>query len=565
MSHRLHRLTLILLVFAGFCFGIDGNFNGDCRVNFADFAVFAAQWQLTGANITDPNTDINSDGTVDTDDLVLFTDNWLAEDPNNPCEIVPTAGNITVNYTTFADVMITLDGTDDGDLTYFVTAMPDTGDFYDANGITEANHLNPAAVKIESVPFELSGDKVIFYSEVPDITTAAYYCSDGDTNSTSATITIYVDGIPVAANINTSTYEYYRHNIALSGDVFNGRTGKYIITSLPDGASLIDPAPSAGVITSGKLPYGLANNENDVVFVTDTNGVYKFEYRLYDGIYTSLPAEVNVTVAANPKDCINFDGLKNQKGYVEMAHNSLLNMADGRGIMFFIKTRNPDCWLLKKRLPGGAGYEIALEGGMPVLNLFEAGGLKRSYKCQAIASDGLWNGIGLVYKYNAGIGVDLYFETIRYDYDGHVWTGAWEEEFTDVPDGNYINDANLMVSTVIGSIDRIRFYNDYNPAAFDLFNFAGASFEGRNDAGDGAFVSPKTAVVRFMFAESATDEVAGISGQLNDTNAVNWTPLLKDTRGIIESDNNLSREDSGYGINANGEKIEPKEILRRER
>ena len=55
------------------------DFNGDTKVDFADFVVLASYWQETSCN--DPNwcegTDIDIDGNVDVNDLILFIDYWL--------------------------------------------------------------------------------------------------------------------------------------------------------------------------------------------------------------------------------------------------------------------------------------------------------------------------------------------------------------------------------------------------------------------------------------------------------------------------------------------------------
>jgi hypothetical protein len=55
------------------------DFDINTKVDFADFAVFASHWQETGCN--DPNwcqgTDLDTDGNVETDDLMLFADYWL--------------------------------------------------------------------------------------------------------------------------------------------------------------------------------------------------------------------------------------------------------------------------------------------------------------------------------------------------------------------------------------------------------------------------------------------------------------------------------------------------------
>jgi hypothetical protein len=55
------------------------DFNSDTKVDFGDFAVLALYWQATGCN--DPSwcqgTDLDIDGNVDFDDLMLFVEYWL--------------------------------------------------------------------------------------------------------------------------------------------------------------------------------------------------------------------------------------------------------------------------------------------------------------------------------------------------------------------------------------------------------------------------------------------------------------------------------------------------------
>jgi hypothetical protein len=55
------------------------DFNKDTRVDLADFAILTSYWQENGCN--DPNwcegTDLDTNGTVDANDLMLFADYWL--------------------------------------------------------------------------------------------------------------------------------------------------------------------------------------------------------------------------------------------------------------------------------------------------------------------------------------------------------------------------------------------------------------------------------------------------------------------------------------------------------
>jgi hypothetical protein len=55
------------------------DFNKDTRVDLADFAILASYWQENGCG--EPNwcegTDLDTNGTVNTNDLMLFTEYWL--------------------------------------------------------------------------------------------------------------------------------------------------------------------------------------------------------------------------------------------------------------------------------------------------------------------------------------------------------------------------------------------------------------------------------------------------------------------------------------------------------
>lgn len=55
------------------------DFSSDTKVNFTDFAIFALHWQQT--DCIDPNscdgTDLDTDGNIEPDDLMLFTKYWL--------------------------------------------------------------------------------------------------------------------------------------------------------------------------------------------------------------------------------------------------------------------------------------------------------------------------------------------------------------------------------------------------------------------------------------------------------------------------------------------------------
>jgi hypothetical protein len=55
------------------------DFNNDSRVGFVDFALLGSHWLDTGCGHPDwcEGADLDADGNVDCDDLMLFTDYWL--------------------------------------------------------------------------------------------------------------------------------------------------------------------------------------------------------------------------------------------------------------------------------------------------------------------------------------------------------------------------------------------------------------------------------------------------------------------------------------------------------
>jgi hypothetical protein len=55
------------------------DFNNDTKVDFTDFAVLASNWQRTDCMAADgcASFDLNIDGNIDLDDLILFTEFWL--------------------------------------------------------------------------------------------------------------------------------------------------------------------------------------------------------------------------------------------------------------------------------------------------------------------------------------------------------------------------------------------------------------------------------------------------------------------------------------------------------
>ncbi len=81
-----------------------GDFDGDAKVGFADFAIFAAHWLQTDSSFFcgDGGTDLTNDGKVDFDDLREFAENWLQPLP-------PPAGIIELTDATFDQIVLSSD------------------------------------------------------------------------------------------------------------------------------------------------------------------------------------------------------------------------------------------------------------------------------------------------------------------------------------------------------------------------------------------------------------------------------------------------------------------------
>ena len=88
-------VALIFLILAtGTAFAIVGDFNGDCIVNFTDYAYLSNNWLGSGTG------DLNSSGSVDINDLVIFANYWLEDNlPEAASSPDPSSGATGVAIT----------------------------------------------------------------------------------------------------------------------------------------------------------------------------------------------------------------------------------------------------------------------------------------------------------------------------------------------------------------------------------------------------------------------------------------------------------------------------------
>jgi hypothetical protein len=82
------------------CFNGEADFNHDCIINFEDYAILSGQW-LQGPGI--PSADIapppTGNGIVDSNDLAVLIDSWLASPPSQASGPYPDDGSINVLLT----------------------------------------------------------------------------------------------------------------------------------------------------------------------------------------------------------------------------------------------------------------------------------------------------------------------------------------------------------------------------------------------------------------------------------------------------------------------------------
>lgn len=531
----------IIFSFSCLAFALNGNFNGDCLVNFEDFAILATDWQQSDANIADPNTDIDDSNTVDLDDLYLFCQNWLefesgydgSPDTNNICPIIPRATAEYINLVA-SDI--------DSPLVYRITSLPAQGLLYDPNGTdpnhTDPNVLDPNIIAITSVPYTLTEHWVLydandtFYGD----TSFGYDVNDGGSSPCGGVATdtacIHLTAIPVA---DSDTYNAYTH-ITTEIELIAADDGmpdppsklKYIVITLPTNGLLQDPASGAHFIDSNMLPYTIVNGDNTLWFWTDTNGTDSFTWKAndygtdpnFEGDSTTATATLNVSV--NPKDCLSFNG----NGYIDLGDNAYYDLADGFAIDLWLKTYIPNAVIAKKIDANGLGWEFNLKTGKPQFELYDANGTRiaeaRSvYRITA----GEWNEVGFTFNHKSAYGIVVAMHTNQ-----SIETWIFED-YNDIG-VSYANDANLIIGYSSNEgykheLDKIRFFNNFAyPTTFvDMMQ----GFSGRTESGNEVVLGfGRTSSVLYMLDEGTgttiTDDKASLTGTLT-ANDPNWLPF----------------------------------------
>jgi glycoprotein endo-alpha-1,2-mannosidase len=82
------------------CFTGDADFNHDCIINFEDYVILSGQWlQEPGIPSADIAPPPNGNGVVDSNDLAVLTEGWLASAPGQVTDPYPADGSVNVLLT----------------------------------------------------------------------------------------------------------------------------------------------------------------------------------------------------------------------------------------------------------------------------------------------------------------------------------------------------------------------------------------------------------------------------------------------------------------------------------
>jgi hypothetical protein len=278
---------------------------------------------------------------------------------------------------------------------------------------------------------------------------------------------IYVPPIPnvapTANDISVSAVAYIPQTITLlaTDDGLPNPPArlKYLIIDLPNDVNhyLQDTASGGQVkIRPQDLLYKLSTWGSSVIFATSTAGSTTFKYKAFDGLLYSAEKTGSITVAANPKDCLSFDG----SGSVSIPDTgNYFDLDPNRGIALFVQTRQLYCKLLDKYEPGAAGYELYLINGRPQVYLYDSNGLVASVKHNVRVADGDWHQVGFIYDPNGFLMVSECNET-NFTAENYGFTSTG---LVAVPVCDYSNSSNLIVGSggcgYRGQIDNLRTYN----------------------------------------------------------------------------------------------------------
>jgi hypothetical protein len=296
---------------------------------------------------------------------------------------------------------------------------------------------------------------------------------------------------------------------------------KYIISTLPAVGLLYDPKSGAGKID--KVPYSLSSWGTDVLYITDTAGNSSFGFKATDSGVSptggqSSEATVSITTAANPLDCLSFDG----KGSVSIPDGTYLDVVDGWAIDFWIKTRQPYSTIIKKR-SAGAGYEIKLVAGRPYIELYTAASKVGTLSGFVRIDDDAWHDVAFtVYSITGGSWRILYEQGAGLDIAEVDIAGA-------VPDMSNAEPV-LIGNTYKGQFDRLRYFSGLDESKVGTMAGIIQGLFGRTELGEQVLGFGYLSSLFWMCDEHSgttiTDGKTSKVGTFSSADHVQWHPWI---------------------------------------
>jgi hypothetical protein len=480
---------------------IPGDLNADGYVSLPDLVILANSW------LTSDGGDLDGDDDTDFADFSILAENWLEGCGASP---VVDASNVSAECAAGGEVTITLTAQSASELTYRITSNPSHGVLYDGQTL------------IIIYPYTLSGNQVRYAGDDTSdtfnwsVSTAANDCGSVGSDTAIATISILHPPTATPQSVNGTSYIWKTITLAATDEGLPTPPGKlkYIISTLPAVGLLYDPKSGAGHIN--KVPYSLSSWGTDVLYITATAGNSSFGFKATDGGVTpsggeSSAATVSITTAANPLDCLSFDG----QGFVTIPDGTYLDVVTGWAIDFWVKTRQPYTTLIDKR-GTGAGYEIRLVAGRPYIDIYDTSGKVGTLSGTLRLDYDGWVEIEFV-VYNVSGGWQIYLKTLDAD---EVYSTTYTGSMPTIANAEPV----IVGNGFKGQIDKLRYFSGVT----DPTDFAFIIQFTERTASSGMFEMVPN--VLWMCDEHSgvtiTDSKTSKVGTFNSADHVAWNPWI---------------------------------------
>lgn len=437
------KILLCLVMFCRCAAGLTADLNADGIVNQYDLQILCEQWLDEPGN---PSADFDNSNFVDFKDFIVLADEWqgaLHALPDKAINLFP------INESTgHLPNKVTLSWVYTDHVAYEVYFGETNPPPYITN--IPINYYTPGLLK----------NNTTYYWRID--------CENdyGTTTGDVWSFTTIANAPPRANDIAVSAITHIPKTITLQAvddDNYPNSRLRYIITDLPTDINAKLGGTKSGEqspIRESDLPYKLSSWGSQVVFATTTAGSTSFKYKVYDGNLYSAEKTVSITVTANPKDCLSFNG----SGYVAIPDTgNCFDLEPNTGKALFIQTTQLACEdMLCKYQAGSPGWKMGIRNGRLRIKLYDAAGLAATIDSNTFISDGSWHHVGFVYDPNGYIEI-LESNEADFTAGNYQYTSTGQ---VPIPLQSYSNNSNLVVGNGFsGQIDNLRAY-----VAMDLPN-----------------------------------------------------------------------------------------------